>query len=117
MRFDPTGCRARPPTCAIGVDPAPRISAAFATETHIFTETSDEFFARGRLNGFLGDEPLELAFIDGLHTFVQSLLDFINLERVCGPSSVILLHDTYPLNEATQERVQRTTFWTGDVWR
>jgi hypothetical protein len=110
-------CRARPPTCAIGVDPAPRISAPLATETHIFTETSDEFFARGRLNGFLGGQSLELAFIDGLHSFEQSLLDFINMERFCGPQSVILLHDTYPLDEATQERVQRTQFYTGDVWK
>lgn len=110
-------CRARPPTCAIGVDPAPRIDASFATETHVFTETSNEFFARGRLDGFLGDQPLELAFIDGEHSFEQSLLDFINMERFCGPRSVILLHDTYPLNEATQERVQRTQFYTGDVWK
>jgi hypothetical protein len=110
-------CLARPPTCAIGVDPAPCISAPFATETHVFTETSNDFFARGRLNGFLGDQPLELAFIDGEHSFEQSLLDFINLERFCGAHSVILLHDTYPLNEATQERVQRTRFYTGDVWK
>jgi hypothetical protein len=110
-------CRARPPTCAIGIDPAPHINAPFVTETHIFTETSNEFFARGRLNGFLGDQPLELAFIDGEHSFEQSLLDFINLERFCGPGSVVLLHDTYPLNEATQERVQRTQFYTGDVWK
>ena len=106
-------CRARPPTCAIGVDPTPRIGTPFATETHIFTETSNEFFARGRLNGLLGDQPLELAFIDGEHSFEQSLLDFINMERFCGPRSVILLHDTYPF-EATEEQSQLST---GDVWR
>src|SRR5438876_6943656 len=37
---------ARPPTIAIGVDPQPRIAFAFRTETHIFTETSDDFFTR-----------------------------------------------------------------------
>lgn len=87
------------------------------TETHIFAETSDEFFARERLKGLVGGEPVSLAFIDGLHLFEQSLLDFINLEAVCGPNSVILFHDTCPLDEITQERVQRTQFHTGDVWK
>jgi hypothetical protein len=108
---------ALPPTCAIGVDPFPKIKTAFRTETHIFAETSDEFFDRGRLDGFLGREPLAFAFIDGEHSFEQSLLDFIHVERFCGPQSLVLLHDTCPLDEVTQDRIQRTNFWTGDVWK
>lgn len=110
-------CRALPPTCAIGVDPAPQIQTSFKTETHIFTELSNEFFARERLKGLLAGEPVSLAFIDGEHSFEQSLLDFINLEPFCGPHSVVLLHDTCPLDEVTQDRVQRTQFYTGDVWK
>jgi hypothetical protein len=30
---------------------------------------------------------------------------------------VILLHDTIPLNERTQERIRSTGFHTGDVWK
>jgi hypothetical protein len=108
---------ARPPTVAVGVDPAPEISHPFKAETHIFAETSDEFFARGQLEQILAGRPLDLGFIDGLHLFEQALKDFINLERHCGPRSVILLHDTVPLDEATQSRARGTHFHTGDVWK
>lgn len=110
-------CRAMPPTCAIGVDPLPQIQVPFRTETHIFAETSDEFFARQRLPGLLGGQKVGFGFIDGLHLFEQSLLDFINLEAFCGPDSVILFHDTCPLDEATQAREQRTSFHSGDIWK
>jgi hypothetical protein len=108
---------ARPPTCAIGVDPEATLTFALHTETHVFSETSDDFFAAGKIAGVLAGRPIKLAFIDGLHTFEQSLRDFMNLEPYCGPGSVILLHDTVPLDEATQQRERVTTFWTGDVWK
>jgi hypothetical protein len=108
---------ALPPTCAIGVDPAPRIQVPFKTEAHIFAETSNEFFSKDRLTPLLNGESVSLGFIDGEHSFEQSLLDFSNLERFCGPTSVILLHDTYPLDEVTQDRTKTTQFYTGDVWK
>ena len=108
---------ARPPTRAIGIDPEPRINVALKTETHIFCETSDAFFARHGLAPLLNGKPLTLAFIDGLHVFQQSLKDFMNVEAVCGPRSVILFHDTVPLNEVTQRPDRQRTFYTGDVWK
>jgi len=108
---------ARPPTRVFGVDPEPLVTSQLKTETHLFAETSDAFFAERRLEGFLAGRPLTLAFIDGLHRFEQSLRDFINLEACCGPTSAILLHDTVPLDEPTQRRERETTFWTGDVWK
>jgi hypothetical protein len=108
---------ARPPTRVIGVDPVPTINYEFKTETYLFTEMSDEFFARGRLAFLLDGHPLALAFIDGAHLFEQVLGDFINIESHCGPWSVVLIHDTVPLDEASQERVQRTAFYTGDIWK
>jgi hypothetical protein len=107
----------RPPTVAIGIDPAPTVKFPLKTETHIFTETSDEFFAAGRLDKLLDGRPLSVGFIDGLHLFEQALSDFINLERCCGPQSVILFHDTLPLDEPTQRRTRETQFHTGDVWK
>lgn len=107
---------ARPPTRAVGVDPEPTINIPFKTETHIFCESSDVFFAQRRLQQ-LTDRPLALAFIDGLHLFQQSLKDFMNVEILCGPRSVILIHDTVPLDEPTQSRVRDTQFHTGDVWK
>jgi hypothetical protein len=58
-----------------------------------------------------------VGFIDGLHLFEQALRDFINLESYCGPKSVIMLHDTVPLDEPTQRRTCETAFHTGDVWK
>ena len=108
---------ARPPTRAFGVDPAPAVTVPLATETHIFAQTSGSFFAERRLDALLSGRCVKLAFIDGLHTFEQCLQDFIDLERYCDEASVIVLHDTVPLTEATQRRKQETDFWTGDVWK
>jgi hypothetical protein len=107
----------RPPTLAIGVDPHPTVAYPPKTETHIFPETSDDFFARRGPDALLAGRPLGIGFIDGLHLFEQSLKDFINLERYCSPRSVILFHDTIPLDEATQSRARDTQFHTGDVWK
>ena len=107
----------QPPTVAIGIDPTPIVVSPLKTVTHIFTETSDEFFAQGRLETLLAERPLSVAFIDGLHLFEQALRDFMNLERYCGPRSVILFHDTMPLDEPTQRRTRETQFHTGDVWK
>jgi hypothetical protein len=109
--------RVRPPTLAIGVDPNPRLAYSLTAETHIFTETSDAFFARGGPDALLAGRPVGVGFIDGLHLYEQALKDFINLERYCGPRSVILFHDTVPLDEATQSRALDTKFFTGDVWK
>ncbi|HEY2275948.1 MAG TPA: hypothetical protein VGH61_10630, partial [Steroidobacteraceae bacterium] len=65
----------------------------------------------------LGGQPIELAFIDGMHHFEYALRDFINVERACCGSSVILMHDCYPLDERTAQREQVTGFWSGDIWR
>jgi hypothetical protein len=107
----------RPPTLAIGIDPHPEIKHPFEAETHIFRETSDAFFARRGPDALLAGRRLGIAFIDGLHLYEQALRDFINLESYCGPRSVILLHDTIPLDEATQSRARDTQFHTGDVWK
>jgi tetratricopeptide (TPR) repeat protein len=108
---------ASPPTCAIGVDPQLKVDCNFQTETHLFSETSDEFFARGGLAPLLHGRPLSLAFIDGGHLFEQALSDFINIERHCGPRSVILMHDTVPLDELMQKRERLIGFHSGDVWK
>lgn len=108
---------ARAPTRAVGVDPEPTINAPLKAETHIFCETSDVFFAERRLTPLLNGQPLALAFIDGLHIFQQSLKDFMNVEAVCGPGSVVLIHDTAPLDEPTQRPDRQRQFYTGDVWK
>jgi len=109
--------RARPPTVAIGVDPNPTVNYALKAETHIFPETSDAFFARRGADALLAGRHVGIGFIDGLHLYEQALRDFVHLESYCGPRSIILLHDTVPLDEATQSRARDTQFHTGDVWK
>ena len=108
---------ARPPTRAIGVDPAARESGVtFAADTRLFALESDAFFA-GEAEAALAGEPIALAFVDGLHLFEQALRDFIHVERHAAPDSVVLFHDCLPLDRATASRKRATGFWTGDVWK
>ena len=104
-------------TQAIGVDPAPRLQFALAANQHVFSQTSDDFFAQHDVTGELGGKPVDLAFIDGMHLFEYALRDFSNLERLCTPHSTILVHDCYPLDRQTADRERTTLFWSGDIWR
>jgi hypothetical protein len=79
--------------------------------------TSDDFFARADLKAEFSGASIDLAFIDGLHLFEQSLRDFINVERHCGPRSVVLVHDCLPLDPISAARERAAAFWTGDVWK
>jgi len=106
-----------PGTAAVGVDPEPRVEGELAPGVRIFAETSDAFFERHDLREELGGRDVDLAFIDGMHQFEFALRDFINIERYCAPHALILIHDVYPLDEATAERQRRTLFWSGDIWR
>jgi hypothetical protein len=108
---------ARPPTKALGIDPAAPAGHAFAAETHLFPMESDVFFASGAADRELSGAPVDLAFVDGLHLFEQALRDFIHVERRSAPDSVVLFHDCLPLDAPTASRQRKTGFWSGDVWK
>jgi hypothetical protein len=108
---------ARPPTLAVGVDPAPIAPRPFAASTLTFTMESDAFFASPEADAIFGAKPVSLAFVDGLHLFEQALKDFVHVERRASPGSVVLFHDCLPLDRATSSRSRTTGFWTGDVWK
>jgi tetratricopeptide (TPR) repeat protein len=104
-------------TICIGVDPQPEIEFGLPPNVRVFRQTSDEFFMADNVSALLGGAPLDVAFIDGLHLFEFALRDFINLERLCHPDAVILIHDCFPHDRLTAQRERVSTFWTGDVWR
>ena len=62
---------------------------------HLFQMTSDAFFEQIDPTVYLR-QPIDLAFLDGLHHFEVLLRDFMNTERNCTPDSLILLHDCLP---------------------
>ncbi len=100
---------------AIGVDPAPNITQPLKSTTQIFAMTSDEYFAD------MGSHPLpqapDLVFIDGMHLFEYALRDFMNIERLATPGTLIVLDDIYPSHSAQADRDRRTRVWTGDIWK
>jgi hypothetical protein len=89
--------------------------------------TSDEFFAtRSRT---IEKRGLDLAFIDGLHTYDQSLRDVRHCLRHLNDGGVIVLHDCSPPTPAAGHPAQSwkhakslrlpgwTKAWCGDVWK
>ena len=87
---------ARPPTRAIGVDPGAKGGRVFAATTMLFALESNVFFQTGEAARALAGEPVDLAFVDGLHLFEQALRDFQNIERYAGPGTVAVFHDCLP---------------------
>ena len=90
--------------------------------------TSDAFFA-GPVDEALGGRPIDVAFIDGLHTHEQVMRDVRNCLRHLTPNGVILLHDCNPGSAAeavyalspadakTRYPGWSSGVWTGDVYR
>lgn len=91
----------------IGVDPYPKYKAK-----HLRISTSDEFF---------GSNPYidGVIFIDGLHTYDQSLRDAINSIECSSDRSIILMHDSIPTmpSEATPNVPDPLGSWMGEVWK
>ena len=109
-------------TKAIGIDPdtaeqGRMMYMAPENSPLLFRTTSDDFFNRADLPALLETDTLDMAFLDGLHLFEQTLRDFINVERFSGPETMIFIHDGLPLNWLVAERNRKTAFWVGDVWK
>jgi hypothetical protein len=114
---------------AIGVDPNPAIDRPVLRNKPaccFFQMTSDSFFQRFDPSVLFG-QPVDMAFLDGMHLFEFLLRDFINVERHCKPNSVIFMHDCIPTDEYVgrreiddhrlRSRSAHPEWWTGDVWK
>jgi hypothetical protein len=108
---------AHPATFACGVDPQPDIKHVLGPNMRVLAETSDAFFARYAERPAFASRLIDLAFLDGLHTFDQTLRDFINVERRAAPGAIVMIHDCIPLDAVVAARERRSAFWTGDVWK
>ena len=104
-------------TVAIAVDPEPQLVEPLRAGHRVYAQTSDDFFSTHDVLQEFGGAHLDLAFIDGMHQFEYALRDFINIERLAHASTVVMVHDCYPLDEATAQRVRQTAFWSGDTWK
>lgn len=94
-----------------------------------FEVTSDAFFASNK--ELLKANIINLAFIDGLHTYEQSLQDTLNTLEYLDEGGVIVLHDCNPLDELAaysaasiddarkdlKDHKDWKNIWNGDVWK
>jgi Methyltransferase domain len=119
----------------IAVDPAFKLSertrelaGAKGRETHYFETTSDAFFANE--TAFLEQHPIDVALIDGLHTYGQVVRDVEKTLRYLRDDGVIFLHDCNPPFAlaarpaaswddfiAQQSGPLVIGIWNGDVWK
>lgn len=75
-----------------------------------FEKTSDDFFVQDANEFEKG--KIDVAFIDGWHTYDQSLKDFKNCLNHLSEKGVIILHDCNP---TTPEMASEKSAW--EVWK
>jgi hypothetical protein len=120
-----------------GVDPAPLMTLAECRnpcwrallrlrDECLFRMTSDAFF---RSQGWwLRWRGVDVALIDGLHTYEQALRDVLNTLEYLKPGGAIVLHDCNPATvlaatpaESYEDMQARFPGfcgdWNGDVWK
>ena len=122
----------------VGVDPEPKLSldcvlASGGNWPIICKMTSRKFFAAldvlavGGECAAVGDVPLlyDLVFIDGLHTYAESLFDVVNSIMRTRVGGYVVMHDCIPPNKAAsladfslaKQDVGFSGEWTGDVYK
>lgn len=72
--------------------------------------TSDQFFLNNKKN-------FDLIFLDGLHTYEQTIKDIKNSLRFLNSKGVILVHDCLPKKIWNQIVPRMYGHWNGDVWK
>ncbi len=73
-------------------------------------KTSDEFFKSN-------NEKFDLIFLDGLHTYEQTLKDIDNAIQIIEDEGIILVHDCLPKKIWNQIVPRIYGHWNGDVWK
>jgi hypothetical protein len=102
---------------AVGIDPEFELQVELGGNVQLFRETSDEYFARPDPLEPFGGEPVDLAFIDGMHLAEFVVRDFANVERAAAWHSVVVFDDILPRSAGEAARERRTRAWTGDVFK
>ena len=72
--------------------------------------TSDEFFKKN-------NEIFDIIFLDGLHTYEQTIKDILNSLNIISDKGIILIHDCLPKKIWNQIVPRVYGHWNGDVWK
>jgi len=103
-------------TCpAVGVDPVPELKVDLGRYSRLIEQTSDEFFDEAT-DPILKAKP-DLVVLDGMRLFEYALRDFMHVERICHPGSVIAVDNVLPAEPEQGMRVPQGPIWLGDVWK
>jgi len=78
---------------SVGVDIINSLKSELPENAEFFLGTTDDFFAQNK-NFF------DLILIDAGHSHENSLRDFLNSINFLSKDGIILMHDTYPLDES-----------------
>ncbi len=117
----------------VGVDPAKApelVESQIKDGLSYYQLTSDKFF---RDHGDMyQSNKIDIAFIDGLHTYEQVMLDFENCYKYLNDNGIIVMHDCNPsdaimasslsdyelyVNEKKTKGESFQGTWCGDVWK
>ena len=72
--------------------------------------TSDEFFKKNH-------SYFDIIFLDGLHTYEQTIKDINNALKFLNDKGVIIVHDCLPKKIWNQIVPRIYGHWNGDVWK
>lgn len=115
----------------VGVDPVPAqplvVREIAQSGASYFAMTSDAFFADAAPQVLT--RGVDVALIDGLHTYAQAYRDITNVLGYLNPGGLILVHDCLPATAAqawpaeSHEQAWAHNgpdwdgYWTGDTWK
>jgi len=113
------------------VDPKQKVKVEMQKEgVSYYQMYSDDFFKEHA--GLFKENKIDVAFVDGLHTYDQSLRDSLNCLEYLSEKGVLIMHDCNPCTEATgipaplEEKAKECAVakgltlqgaWLGDVWK
>ena len=111
----------------VGVDPNYFFSKRFHLKSlckpynwnyNMYQKTSDAFF-QNEADVIYNRNKIDVAFIDGLHTYEQSLSDARNCLKYLSNDGYIVFHDCNPQTaEAANPQIPEDAInWNGDVWK
>ena len=79
-------------------------------DARFFEMASDDFFSKEK--ELLFRRKIDVAFIDGLHSYRQALRDVVNCLEYLNPNGVIVIHDCNPATVAKSTGLPLRRSWT-----
>ena len=105
------------PTITVGIDARPRVPASSKTTRKIFAFGGVDCFARRNLFQDIEADDIDSSLIAADHLFEQALRDFINIERISAPDTMVLVDDSRALDAPIAQRECKIKFLIVDVWK